>query len=216
MKRILDKRKPGAWFGTIAPGVLIAATGVGAGDLLTGGLAGSAVGVAIVWAVCVGAGLKWYLTEGVARWQMATGMTLLQGWLKHLGRWVGWLFLAYLLVWSFFTGGALISACGVAATGMWPIGADLATSKMLWGIIHSFVGLAFVLIGGFRLFERIMSVCVGIMFITVISTALLIRPDLSVVARGIIAPSIPPGSGIWILGLVGGVGGTVTLLSYGY
>ena len=58
------------------------------------------------------------LAEGIARWQMSTGTTLLEGWNAHLGAWIRWLFLGYLVLWSFFTGGALITAAGVAGTGL--------------------------------------------------------------------------------------------------
>ena len=68
-----------------APGILLAATGVGAGDLLTSTLAGSEAGLVVIWAVVVGAFLKWVLAEGLARWQLATGTTLLEGWIAHLG-----------------------------------------------------------------------------------------------------------------------------------
>ncbi len=61
------------WFSAVAPGILLAATGVGAGDLLTAGMAGSEVGLSVLWAALVGAMLKWTLSEGIARWQMATG-----------------------------------------------------------------------------------------------------------------------------------------------
>ena len=104
------------WFHAVAPGILVAATGVGAGDLMTASLGGSAVGLAILWAAVAGALLKWFLNEGIARWQMATGTTLLEGWVTRLGGWIQWVFLAYLAVWCFFTGGALVSACGVAGT----------------------------------------------------------------------------------------------------
>jgi len=40
----------------LGPGILVAATGVGAGDLATGALAGSKLGPAVLWAVVVGAG----------------------------------------------------------------------------------------------------------------------------------------------------------------
>ncbi len=204
------------WFAAIAPGILVAATGVGAGDLLTASLGGSALGLAIVWAACAGAALKWFLNEGIARWQMATGTTLLEGWVSHLGRWIQWLFLGYLLIWTLFTGGALVNACGVAGTGIWQLGPDLSTSKVIWGTIHSLVGLVLVLVGGFKLFERMMSVCITVMFVTVILTAVLIQPDWAAVGRGIVFPRIPAGGMGWVLGILGGVGGTLTLLSYGY
>jgi Mn2+/Fe2+ NRAMP family transporter len=79
----------------IGPGLLVAATGVGAGDLATGAFAGTKLGVAVLWAVIVGAGLKFLLNEGLARWQLATGDTLLEGCVAHFGWPVQWGFLAY-------------------------------------------------------------------------------------------------------------------------
>jgi Mn2+/Fe2+ NRAMP family transporter len=203
-------------FHLLAPGILVAATGVGAGDLITASLAGSQVGMAIVWAVVVGAIFKWTLNEGLARWQMATGTTLLEGWNARLGAWVQWVFVVYLVLWTFCTGAALISACGVAGAALWSFGLPLAEAKVYWGILHSLAGLALVWVGGFRLFEKIMSVCIALMFCTVMTTAVLIRPDWSAIGRGLVMPSIPAGSLPWILGVLGGVGGSVTLLSYGY
>ncbi|MCB9865678.1 MAG: Nramp family divalent metal transporter [Phycisphaerales bacterium] len=196
--------------------MLIAATGVGAGDLITASLAGSQVGLVIGWAVLVGALLKWTLNEGLARWQMVTGTTLLEGWHARLGRGVEWIFLIYLLAWAFFTGGALISACGAAGAALCDLGQPMATAKSIWGIFHSLLGAALVWFGGFRVFERLMSVCIALMFCTVILTAILIRPDWSAVLQGLVRPAIPAQSTTWVLGLLGGVGGSVTLLSYGY
>ena len=204
------------WAAALAPGILVAATGVGAGDLLTASLAGSTVGVTILWACWVGALLKWFLNEGIARWQMATGTTLLEGWTERLGAWIRWVFLGYLLAWSYFTGAALISAWGVAGAGLLPLAQNAEHSKIIWGVVHALAGLALVWCGGFRFFEGVMSACVALMFVTVVATTLLVGPDWPAVARGLVVPTMPAGSGTWTLGLLGGVGGTVTLLSYGY
>lgn len=211
----MSDRKRASWFHAIAPGILVAATGVGAGDLLTASLGGSEVGLAILWAALAGGVLKFVMNEGLARWQMATGTTLLEGWVERLGGWIRWVFLVYLLIWTFVVAGAMMSACGVAGTGLMPIG-NPDTSKIVWGVIHSIVGLVLVRVGGFRVFAVLMSVCVGIMFVAVMLTVVLIGPDWSAVLRGVCVPSIPSGSRRWILGILGGVGGTVTLLSYGY
>jgi hypothetical protein len=48
----------------------------------------------------LGAFFKFVLTEGLARWQLATGTTLLQGWARYLPRWVLHVFAAYLVLWS--------------------------------------------------------------------------------------------------------------------
>jgi Mn2+/Fe2+ NRAMP family transporter len=209
-------RRLTAIFGLLAPGLLVAATGVGAGDLLTASLAGSRLGLALLWAAAVGAVLKWFLNEGIARWQLATGTTLLEGWVDRFGAWLRWLFLLYFLPWTLFTGGALISACGVAGTGFLPLGSDLETSKIVWGVAHSVVGALIVWRGGFRVFEWVMGVLVGVMVVSVLATAVLLGPDWSEVLRGLVMPGIPAGGTGYTLGVLGGVGGTVTILSYGY
>ena len=193
---------------------------MGAGDLLTASLAGSRFGLTLLWAAWLGALLKWFLNEGVARWQMATETTLIEGLVIRAGSWIRWAFGAYLVAWAFFTGGALVTACGVAGTGILPLSANLTTSKILWGMIHSMIGILVVLRGGFRTFQRLMMVCVGLMFVAVVLTAALLRPDLSAMLTGLTIPSIrslpSPSGTAYTLGVLGGVGGTVTLLSYGY
>jgi len=194
----------------------VAATGVGAGDLLTASLAGSRLGLALLWAAALGAVLKWFLNEGIARWQLATGTTLLEGWVDRFGSWLRWLFLLYFLPWTLFTGGALISACGVAGTGFLPLGTDLETSKIIWGIAHSLAGALLVWRGGFRVFEWLMGALVGVMVVSVLATAVLLQPDWSAVLAGLVTPRVPEGGTAYTLGVLGGVGGTVTILSYGY
>ena len=76
----------------LGPGLAIAATGVGAGDMVAATAAGARYGYAVVWAAAVGALLKFVLNEGVARWQLATGTTLLEGWVRRLGLWVQYYF----------------------------------------------------------------------------------------------------------------------------
>ena len=208
-----NKRLP--WLAAFLPGILVAATGVGAGDLLTATLAGSEVGLALLWAAAAGALLKWTLNEGIARWQMATDTTLLEGWMLRLGGWIQWVFMPYFFLWTFMVGGALVNACGVAGASLLPLG-DMETSKIIWGIAHSLAGLVLVWWGGYKVFEKMMAACIAVMFVGVLLTAVLIGPDWGAVLRGVLIPTIPPGSTLWILGVLGGVGGTVTLLAYGY
>ena len=206
-------------FTIIGPGLLVAATGVGAGDLATGAFTGSLLGTSILWAVIVGAYLKFIVTEGIARWQLTTGSTVLEGAAGRLGRIAIWIFLPYLLLWSFFTASALMSACGVTLHAIFPIFDDPRTGKIIFGILSSLLGISLVYKGGYRLFERIMGLCIGVMFSTVVLTAVLLWPGIDAVLRGIFIPSIPDlnGQGLtWTVALIGGVGGTVTVLCYGY
>lgn len=203
----------------IVPGFLVAATGVGAGDLATASFAGSHLGVAVLWAVVVGGFLKFILTEGLARWQLVTGQTFLEGVAHRFGIVVGWLFLPYLLLWSFFVGSALMSASGITLHAMIPLFDDANHGKIFFGITSSLLGLGLVMAGGFKLFEKVMGFCIGVMFITVMVTALLLWPGTAAVFSGLFIPSIPDAQGMgitWTVALIGGVGGTLTILCYGY
>jgi Mn2+/Fe2+ NRAMP family transporter len=203
----------------IGPGLLLAATGVGAGDLATASIVGALLGTAVLWAVLFGALLKFVVTEGLARWQLATGETLIEGAVNRLGRGVIWLFMPYLLLWSFFVGSALMSATGVTLHAMFPVFDDADLGKTVFGILSSLAGLALVWFGGFRLFEDVMRGCIIVMFLTVIITAVLLWPGTGAVLEGLVIPRIPDagGQGIpWTIALIGGVGGTLTVLCYGY
>ena len=73
-------------FTAVGPGILVAATGIGAGDLATATFTGTKLGVAVLWVVLLGAFFKFILNEGLTRWQLVTGSTFLEGAMHHLGR----------------------------------------------------------------------------------------------------------------------------------
>tara|TARA_B100000029_G_scaffold511123_1_gene604256 strand:+ start:6462 stop:7703 length:1242 start_codon:yes stop_codon:yes gene_type:complete len=203
----------------IGPGLLLAATGVGGGDLATGTFVGSMLGTAVLWAVLVGALMKFVTTEGLARWQLATGNTFLEGLVDKIGPAIIWVFLPYLLLFSFFVGSAQMSAVGVALVALFPVFEDPDQGKIVFGMAASLVGLALVLRGGYSLFEKVMGVCIAIMFVTVVVTAVALWPGTNQVIQGLFIPRIPDFSGIgltWTVALVGGVGGTLTIMCYGY
>ncbi|WP_282009761.1 Nramp family divalent metal transporter, partial [Brevundimonas aveniformis] len=55
----------------IGPGLVAAATGVGAGDLVATLVAGAQYGYVLMWAAVVGTVIKVALAEGVGRWTLA-------------------------------------------------------------------------------------------------------------------------------------------------
>lgn len=215
---LMTAKRRATWLSIIGPGLIVAATGVGAGDLATGAFAGSKLGVAILWAIVLGAVFKWTVNEGLARWQLVTGGTLLEGVAAHIGRWAIWLFLAYLVFWTFFVASALMNACGAAMHALAPIW-SAQQDKIVYGISQSILTVILIHLGGFRWFERIMSACVAVMFVVVVASAIAIGPDWPAVLIGMFVPQMPSaeGEGVsWTLALIGGIGGTVTVLSYGY
>jgi Mn2+/Fe2+ NRAMP family transporter len=93
--------------------------------------------------------------------------------------------------------------------------------KVLYGLLHSAVAVILVQLGGYRLFEKVMSACIAVMVIVVVVTAAALTPSWSQVGVGLVLPKIPEtgsaGDGlVWTVALMGGVGGTLTVLCYGY
>jgi len=179
--------------------------------MVAASVSGAKFGFAVAWAVIIGAFLKFFLNEGIARWQLATGTTILEGWVEKLGAWVKYFFGIYLIVWSFVVGGALISTCGLAAHAIFPV-----LSLEWWGILHSLLACAFVFSGSYGKFETLMKIMVGLMFLSLVITASLSAPPLETLGNIFTQIDIPLGSSKFILGVIGGVGGSLTLLAYGY
>ena len=75
-----------------------------------------------------------------------------------------------------------------------------------------------VRLGGYALFEKLMGVCIGVMFVTVVTTACLLQPSWPDLISGLLVPTIPDAGKelAWTIAVMGGVGGTVTVLCYGY
>jgi len=195
----------------VGPGIVMAATGLGAGDMIAATIAGANYGAALLWAAVLGAILKFTLNEGLARWQLSTGSSVLEGWFTHLPRFIHYYFFAYLILWSFIVAGAIMVACGIAAHSLFP-----SISIAAWGIIHSLIAAVLVISGHYTRFETLMKLLIGFMFLVVITCAVQLEISWQETLSGLFVPSIPDGSITFIFGIIGGVGGSVTVMCYGY
>lgn len=212
---------PGSRWRLIGPGVVAAATGVGAGDLVATLVAGSKFGYALLWAALVGTLLKISLAEAVGRWSLASGRTIFEGW-SSLGpgwfggrlNWASAYFGVYVVVWGFVYGATAMTASALPLAALLdrtPLALDLKA----WAIICGVLGLILVWFNRYPVFEKLMTGLVAVMFVTVVGLAVIVAPDLPALIRGLI-PTLPAGSAFYTLGLIGGVGGTITLAAYGY
>ncbi|WP_405388890.1 Nramp family divalent metal transporter [Streptomyces sp. NBC_01102] len=194
----------------IGPGIVVAATGVGAGDLVATLIAGSKFGYTLMWAAVIGCLVKISLAEAVGRWHLATGRTLFDGW-RSIGGWTTGYFAVYVVIWGFVYGATAMSSSALPIVALFPDGPGLKT----WAIITGLVGLVFVWFNQYAVFEKVMTVLIGVMFVVVVYVAIRVVPDVGASFAGLL-PVLPDGSLIYTLGLIGGVGGTITMAAYGY
>ncbi len=213
MSESTPEQKP-RW-SVIGPGLVVAATGVGAGDLVATLVAGSQFGYALLWAAIVGTIVKIALAEGVGRWTLASGRTMFDGWSSLPGgagrlNWATAYFGLYVVIWGFVYGAAAMTASALPLAALFP-----AIDLKVFGIASGVIGLGLVWFGGYGLFEKVMTALVGVMFVTVVGLAVIVAPDVPRLLTGL-WPTLPEGSVFYTLGLIGGVGGTITMAAYGY
>jgi len=199
---------------TISVGILVAATGVGAGDIVMAALAGARYGVVLLWAIVIGGVLKYVLNENLAKWEVATHTTLLQGWVERLPKIVSWYFGAYLIFWAFLVAGTLITYTGVVANTIFPLPFTDSVATAIWGSIHSLTAVLLIYLGGFQWVENIMKFLIGMMFLVVLLSAVWIGPSWSEVFTSLFFPQLPdaPNAILFVIALMGGVGGSLTIL----
>jgi Mn2+/Fe2+ NRAMP family transporter len=193
----------------IGPGLVVAATGIGAGDLVATLVAGSRYGYALLWAAVAGVVIKIALVEGAGRYTLATGKTIFQGW-RSLGRWTTVYFAPYIVIWGFVYGAAAMSSSALPLRAMFP-----EVPLQVFAVATGLIGALLVWFGRYSVFEKVIAFFVGLMFLTVVGAAIVTVPNLGEIVSGLV-PRIPDGAVIYTLGLAGGVGGTITLAAYGY
>ena len=160
--------------GIVGPGIVVAVTGVGAGDMVTSLVAGTGFGMALLWAVVLGALLKCFLTEGIGRWYMASGETILEGW-HSIGRLASGYFVVYLLIATFVFGAAITSVCALAVNAMFP---DVLP-QWAWAALHAVAAFLLIGVGRYGLFERVMKLFAAVKFGIVVLLGVLLAPSLS-------------------------------------
>ncbi|GAA1853801.1 Nramp family divalent metal transporter [Microlunatus capsulatus] len=193
----------------IGPGLLVAATGVGAADLVATLIAGQKYGYALLWVAVLGCILKIILVEGAGRYSLSTQRSIFEGW-RSLGRWTTIYFVPYIILWGFVYGAAAMSSTALPLAALFP-----AVPLPVFAIASGLIGLALVWFGRYAFFEKVCAVLVALMFVTVVGAAVVTLPNLLDVLGGLV-PRIPDGSMINVLSVAGGVGGTITLAAYGY
>ena len=193
----------------LGPGLLLAATGVGVGDMVASTIAGAEHGLTLLWAVAAGVVVKFAITEGAARWQLTTGRTLVEGWRDHLPRAVLALFGVYFVIWSYFVSSALVSASALVPAAIFP-----SVPLAAWATVHAVIAFVLVFVGRYQRFLSTVKILIAFKFAAVVAAAAIIAARSGVNWTALGANS--PFSTVDTLSLIGGVGGTVTLLSYGY
>ncbi len=180
----------------------MAAAFIGPGTVTTASVAGARFGHALLWAIAFSIVATIVLQEMAARLGLVSrhglGEALRTTFPNRLVR--GFSIVLVLAAIGF--GNAAFQAGNVTGAA---IGLETLTnvSHRVWALVVGAAAFALLGLGAYRWIERILMALVGIMSIVFLATAVIVRPDLGAVFTGMFVPSIPPGSLVTILALIG-------------
>ncbi|EGQ26452.1 Nramp family divalent metal transporter [Mammaliicoccus sciuri] len=186
----------------MGPGAIITASFIGPGTVTTATRAGAGFGYAILWAVVFSIIATIVLQEMSARLGVITQ--------KGLGEAIHDQFKQPLL--KFASIWLVIISIGVGCAAYISgdlMGTSLGISTLTSipaNVVSPFIGVAILFLGlsgSYKLIEKLMITLVVIMSLTFITTMIVVKPDLGAVFSGAFVPSMPAGSIIMIIALVG-------------
>lgn len=198
----MTEKRERSKFSIFGPGMIITASFVGPGTVTTMTQGGAGFGYSLLWAVVFSIIATIALQEMVARLALVTN--------EGLGEAIRDIFnhqlLKLITVW--FSMIAVAVGCAAYISGDL-LGTSLGAAYLL-GIPENYIapviGIVILLIGlsgSYDLIEKVMTVLVLIMGIIFITTVIVIQPDFGAVLKGAFIPSIPNGSLLTIIALIG-------------
>jgi Mn2+/Fe2+ NRAMP family transporter len=181
----------------------VAAAFVGPGTVTTATLAGAGFGVALLWALLFSTLATMALQEMAARLGLVTGAGLGEAIRRRFSRPLARTAAVGLVVAAIALGNAAYQT-GNLLGGALGLQEALGGGVRLWVVAMGAVGAALLGSGRYRLVERAMVVLVAVMALAFVATAVLVLPSIGgEIIVGLLMPSLPEGSTLVALGLVG-------------
>ena len=191
------------WFRDIGPGVLIAAAFIGPGTVTLCTIAGASFGYSLIWAIILSTFSTIVLQEMSLRIGLVTRMNLAEVIRTSIKSKILNRFIILLIISSILIGNTAYEAGNIT-------GASLGISAIInyesINYIPVFIGLiAFVILyqGDYKILEKSLVSLVIVMSISFFITAIMTKPDITSLLKGIFKPQVNSSNLIVVLGLIG-------------
>lgn len=194
---------------SVGPGIFCIGYTIGTGSVTSMIKSGSQYGLQLLWVLFLSAFFAWILMESFGRYAAVTGNTAIQSFRTRLKWGRLWAVLTIIGVvlgqWSSLSG-----ILGLTSNAIYEVTRlfipELKESNY-WAILGIAITLiiimyAFLLVGKYSFFEKILVIFVTIMGISFILSMFIVLPSPAEIARGFI-PSIPAGGNLMVAAFVG-------------
>jgi Mn2+/Fe2+ NRAMP family transporter len=202
---------------SLMPGIFLIGYNIGTGSLTAMSKAGANFGAGLLWAVLLSCVITWYLIHFFSRFTMASGLTAMEAYRKHIHpayAWALWAGLSVIIL------SALMAMIGLLAdvVVVWGREAWAMDLDRRWmGVALALFVYALILVGNTRRFEAMLGVMVALMGIAFIGSAIRFFPGFDAVAQGFVPrfPEVAEGSDNGPLVILAGmVGTTVSVFAF--
>jgi Mn2+/Fe2+ NRAMP family transporter len=199
------------------PGIFLIGYNIGTGSLTAMSKAGANFGTDLLWAVLVSCLITWYLINFFSRFTMASGMTAIEAFRRHLHpvyAWVLWAGLAIIILSALMAMiGLLADVVLVWCKDVWSIEAN----RVAVGVVLAVLVYGLIWVGNTRRFGAMLGIMVALMGLAFIGSAIWFFPGLTPVLQGFIPklPEVAEGSDNNSLVILAGmVGTTVSVFAF--
>jgi manganese transport protein len=185
----------------VGPGIFCIGYTIGTGSVTSMAKAGSQYGMQLLWVLLLSCLFSWVLMEAYGRYAVVTGETAIHSFKTDLkfGR-----LLAILTIVGVVTGqwNSLSGILGLSANAIYETARLFMpglAAKNYWAVLGIAIALiltmyAFLLVGRYSFFEKLLIVFVTLMGISFFISMAIVMPAPAEIAAGLV-PSIPSGSG---------------------
>lgn len=186
----------------IGPGAIVTASFIGPGTVTTATRAGASFGYAVLWAVVFSIAATMILQEMTARLGIITQSSLGDAIREQFSNPI----LKYGSMWLVMI--AITVGCSAYIAGDL-LGTSLGISTLTGipgNVLGPIVGVIILLLGlsgSYKIVEKVMIVLIVIMSVTFVTTMFVAQPNVGEVLKGAFVPSIPAGSILTIVALIG-------------
>ncbi len=190
-------------FKSSGPGILVAAAFIGPGTITACTIAGVGFGYALLWAMLLSVIATIFLQEMAARVGLVTRKGLPEAikgaipsaWLRNSI--IAIVLFAILIGNAAYEGGNI----GGAVLGLEAVFGDRYVTWFPWGI--GAIAFGILWLGSYKTLEKVFLGLIFLMSLSFILTAVLTRPNLLEVAKGLFIPRLPEQGWLTVLALVG-------------
>jgi NRAMP (natural resistance-associated macrophage protein)-like metal ion transporter len=187
---------------TMGPAAIVTAAFIGPGTVTTCSLAGASFGYLLLWAMVFSIMATIVLQEMSARLGIVTRLGLGEALRNQFDNQVVKYISIFLVISAigigcaaFETGNILGGALGLESiTGL---------SMNIWGPLMGIGAMILLYTGSYKIIEKVLIGLVVLMSFAFISTAIIIGPHLGEIFKGMFIPSVPKGSAVLVIALIG-------------